>query len=295
MKQNRLFSFIAIFLIYVIATAISYFSLYFKKKKFELSLYIKILIADVIGTIVVFIFSLIFNNASCYDPYWSVAPIVIVIYLLIKYEFNVTNLLVSIAVIGWGIRLTANWAYTFQNLTCEDWRYVNLKKQSKSLYFFVNFFGIHMMPTMIVYLCMLPVMFMFNNPVSFNPLVVVFFVLAICAFTMQGVADYQMHKFRKNKNGTFNRNGLWKYSRHPNYLGEISMWWMVALLAISALGGYWFLVVGASVNTLLFIFISIPLAEKHQKVRKPGFDEYKSETRMLFPIYKSPKDKKVES
>ena len=116
-----------------------------------------------------------------------------------------------------------------------------------------------------------------------------FFIFALLSFIMQGIADIEMHKFRKNKNGTFNRNGLWKYSRHPNYLGEILMWWNICLLSIFALNNYYFLIIGAVINTLMFLFVSIPLAENHQRERKPGFDEYKSETRMLLPIYKRKK------
>ena len=67
------------------------------------------------------------------------------------------------------------------------------------------------------------------------------------------------------------------------------MWIAIALLAISALGNYYFLVTGAIVNLLMFLFISIPMAENHQKSRKEGFDEYKKATRMLLPLYKKSK------
>ena len=102
---------------------------------------------------------------------------------------------------------------------------------------------------------------------------------------MQGVADVQMHKFRKNRSDTFIRNGLWKYSRHPNYLGEILMWWGIALSVLCADPGTLILCLGAVANTMLFLFVSIPLADGRQSA-KPEFDKYKSETRMLLPIRK---------
>ena len=82
------------------------------------------------------------------------------------------------------------------------------------------------------------------------------------------------------------RVGLWKYSRHPNYLGEIIFWYGVALVLILPSYNFWYLGLGAILNTLLFLFISIPLAENHMKTYKPGFDEYKKKTRMLLPIKK---------
>ena len=285
MRENKIFSILLITCFYAVAGICGYFL--YVNLPFEF--YLNFLIADVTSTIIIFIFSLILNNASCYDPYWSVAPLSIAILLLFTKPLNLVRILVSIAVIGWGLRLTINWIYTFDNLKWEDWRYKLLKQKTGFFYPLINLLGIHLFPTIVVYLCLLPVLFIYNYDVSFNIFVLIFFILAIFSFVLQGIADFQMHKYRKNKNGTFNRNGLWKYSRHPNYLGEILMWLNIALLAIFALNNYYFLIIGAIVNTLMFIFVSIPLAENHQRDRKPGFDIYKSETRMLFPIYKKKK------
>ena len=94
-----------------------------------------------------------------------------------------------------------------------------------------------------------------------------------------------MHKFRKNRNAPFIRIGLWKYSRHPNYLGEILMWWGVGLSVLCAAPSAWYLVAGAVANTILFFAVSIPMADERQS-RKNGFAVYKKQTRMLLPIKK---------
>ena len=101
-------------------------------------------------------------------------------------------------------------------------------------------------------------------------------------------ADIQMKKFRKNRKDRSEiiRTGLWKYSRHPNYLGEVSFWYGVAFVLFIGNFNYWWTLLGAILNTMLFLFISIPLAENNMKKYKPGFDEYKKETRMLLPIKK---------
>jgi steroid 5-alpha reductase family enzyme len=114
---------------------------------------------------------------------------------------------------------------------------------------------------------------------------VAFFALSMLAVLLQGTADVQMHKFRKKKTGGFIRDGLWKYSRHPNYLGEICMWWGVGLSAVILMPTKWYLLLGAVLNTLLFLCISIPMADKRQS-KKDGFAEYKKQTRMLLPIKK---------
>jgi steroid 5-alpha reductase family enzyme len=110
-------------------------------------------------------------------------------------------------------------------------------------------------------------------------------VLSVFAFTLQGVADIEMHRFRKRKTGGFIRDGLWKYSSHPNYLGEICMWWGVAFCTLALMPNRWYFLLGALLNTLLFLFVSIPMAERRQS-KKDGYVEYKKQTRALLPIKK---------
>ena len=281
LKHNRIASFFIVTLIYLFAAAagiVVYHLLSF-------DWWLNLLIADAAATVVTFAFSVLFDNASVYDPYWSVQPIVILAAFAIGKKLTVVRILLLAAVIFWGIRLTANWAYTFQGLAHQDWRYTMLKEQTGVFYPFVNFAGIHMAPTLIVYACILPAAYVFLHDGAWSVRTVIFFCLSVGAAMMQGIADYQMHRFQKHKAGVFIRDGLWRYSRHPNYLGEILMWWGVALSVISVFPHKWYLGAGALANTLLFLFVSIPLADGRQ-ARKAGFEEYKSQTRMLLPLAK---------
>ena len=281
LKENRLMSFIVVGLVYILATVVGV--LVYNALSFQW--WLNLLIADVVATIFTFVFSLIFDNASVYDPYWSVQPIVIVMAFAIGKTLTVTRVLLLVAICLWGIRLTANWAYTFLDLTRQDWRYTMLKERTKAFYPIINFVGIHLVPTLVVYLCVVPAVYTFLYDVEFSLVTFLFFIQSVGAFTMQGIADVQMHLYRKNRTTPFIRTGLWKYSRHPNYLGEILMWWGVALMVICTNLSNWHLVAGAVANTLLFMFVSIPLADGRQS-QKDGFSQYKMETRALLPIKK---------
>jgi len=281
LKSSRAFSFVAVALIYVICIFVGVGQYGY----LPFSTPINLLIADTAATVACFIFSLVFKNSSVYDPYWSVAPIVIVIGYAIGNGLTTISAMVLIAVCFWGIRLTANWAYTFHGLCHQDWRYTMLCEKTGKFYPIINFIGIHYVPTLVVYGCILPAVCVIEYKPEINLLSIIFISFSFLAAIMQGVADIQMHKFRKNRTGAFIRAGLWKNSRHPNYLGEILMWWGVGISAVCAMPDRWYLIFGAVANTLLFLCVSIPMADGRQS-KKEGFEEYKRETRMLLPIRK---------
>ena len=283
LKNNRAVALFVICLIYVVAIAVGILTYIFISDNVEW--WVAVMIADVTATIVVFVFSLLFKNASIYDPYWSVQPLVITVaFLLGMQSLTFYHVALAVAVLLWGARLTANWAYTFTGLSYEDWRYVMLKEKTKKLYPIVSLIGIHLVPTMIVYFCIMPVALVLRMEAQMSPYSLIFVATALLSAMMQGVADCQMHKYRKNRVTLFIRTGLWKYSRHPNYLGEILMWWSIALACVISTGMA-LLLNGAILNTIMFLTISIPLADKRQS-RKEGFVEYKKQTRALLPIKK---------
>lgn len=279
-KNNRTVGFLVVSAIYLAAAALGV-CLY---RSYHHAWWLNLLLADVACTMFVYIFSVVFNNASVYAPYWSVQPLVIGIGFACGAPLTLPRLLMLAVVLLWGVRLTANWAYTFHGLAHQDWRYTMLRRQTGIAYPLVNFVGIHMIPTLIVYACMLPAACLFVYDVRANLGFCLAIAVSLGAAVLQLVADVQMHRFRKSAAGGFIRHGLWKYSRHPNYLGEILMWWGVGLAAVSVTG-HWPLLLGAAVNTLLFLSVSIPMADKRQAA-KAGFAEYKKQTRMLLPIKK---------
>lgn len=280
-KQNRGVSFAVVTVVYIIASAVGVVTY----RAAALTWWAALLLADAAATVATFVFSLVFRNASVYDPYWSVQPPVILAAFAVSKNLTALGVLLLAVVFFWGIRLTANWAYTFANLNHQDWRYTMLKEKTGVFYPVINFVGIHMVPTLVVYGCVLPAVYAIREGLAANVLSVLFLAVSLGAAVMQGIADIQMHKFRRNRDSAFIRRGLWKYSRHPNYLGEILMWWGIALAVVSADPSAWYLAAGTVANTVLFLAVSIPLADGRQS-RKAGFAEYKKQTRMLLPIKK---------
>jgi len=282
--KGRFFGYAVILFAYILAACIGIWTYVFVPASFL----IKILVADVVATVVVYIISEIFGNASIYDPYWSVAPIVILPAVAIHLGIANLGTIVLLAVVGiWGIRLTANWAYTFTGLGAQDWRYDLLKEKSKGFFFLVNLFGIQMVPTLVVYSAMLPALRFLEAGAEMGACSWIGAVIVLLGTALELFADIDMQKFRRSEERSgIIRIGLWKHARHPNYLGEILVWWGVYVIMLGAYPEYWYFGAGALINTLLFTCISIPMADKRNAARKPGWEQYKKETRCLLPIKK---------
>ena len=285
--ESKITSSLIVLAVYILA----FLGAYFLSPKINFSeTMVNVLIVDVVATIIVFVFSVILNNSSVYDPYWSVAPPVIVIYLITLFpEGNTVRQLVVLAlVLFWSLRLTINWLRGWPGLHHQDWRYINIAEKTGIFYWPVSFLGIHFMPTIFVFLGCLPLWFSLSSPEPFNLYDIVAIVFTFIAIMVEWRADEQLIKFRKSgSKESYMKSGLWAISRHPNYLGEISFWVGIFLFLISASNlkgsvGYW-TAVGFISMIILFKFISIPMMEKRNKTRKPGYQEYINNVPALFP------------
>lgn len=243
------------------------------------------LCADAAATVVVWAFGLVFRNASMYDPYWSVAPIVLFICFLTDSGFLDAVDVLYIAVFTiWGVRLTLNWAIGWRGMAHQDWRYTMLHDKNPKVWFFTNFFGINMLPTLFVFVNMLPpYLCAYQGADTIGALSVLGLAVCVFAVMMQIISDGQMRRFRSNaaNSGTSIQTGLWKYSRHPNYLGEVSLWWGVWIIQAGTRPDLWWSMIAPIMMTLLFVLISIPMMENRLTETKSDYDTYQQRTSML--------------
>ena len=252
-----------------------------------------IAVADVVGTVLIFAFSVVFNNSSFYDPYWSVAPIVIAafwLWIAPNQASLIRQILLTGAVALWAVRLTYNWARGWRGLQHEDWRYIDIRKATGKCYWLASFLTIHFFPTALVYagcLGFYPALASSGRP--FNVLDAAAFAVCLMAVWFEATADKQLHQFvstRKDPDAVLDI-GLWAYSRHPNYFGEVLFWWGVYLFGVSAKPDIWWIIAGPVAMTLLFFFISIPLIDKRMLRRRPHYREHMKRVSRLIPWFRA--------
>ncbi|MFW9865348.1 MAG: DUF1295 domain-containing protein [Candidatus Thorarchaeota archaeon] len=255
-----------------------------------------ILIADLVATIVIFIGSTIVKNISVYDPYWSITPSIIALYHLLFPQLTNPNsfrfIIVSILVFLYSVRLTYNWLRSWQGLNHEDWRYTMYREKMGKKFWLINLAGLQVMPTIQVYLgsiSLFPAISLRTK--SFGLVDILALVITGGAILLEAVADQQLHKFVKNRESKEEviTTGLWAYSRHPNYLGEILFWWGLYLFALASDISFFWAIIGPICITILFIFLSIPMMERRNLERKPTYAQYRYQVSMLIPWFRKKK------
>jgi steroid 5-alpha reductase family enzyme len=195
-------------------------------------------------------------------------------------------MLVTVLALLYAVRLTGNFYRDWPGLTKEDFRYVGFRRASGRLYWPVSFLGIHLFPTIMVFLGCLPMYAVSRDGASgFGWLDVVAAAVVLGAIVLAFVADEQMRAFRAypGNRGRSIRTGLWAISRHPNYLGEIATWWGFWLFALSAASSWWWTVIGAAAITVMFVLVSVPMMEKRALATREGYRGYTERTPMLLP------------
>jgi len=248
-----------------------------------------VLVADLVATLVVFGFSMAFANSSMYDAYWSVVPPVIGLYwasaLPGSEGISARQALVLLLVFAWGIRLTLNWARSWPGLHHEDWRYVELRENTNAPYWLVSLTGIHYFPTLQVFLACLPLYAALA--VGTRPLGALD-ALAVGvtggAIALETIADEQLRRFNLSKqSGEICTRGFWAWMRHPNYLGEMGFWWGLWLFGLAAAPDWYWSAIGPIAITAMFVFASIPMLDRRNVARRPGYAEFMKRVPALIP------------
>jgi steroid 5-alpha reductase family enzyme len=258
-------------------------------------LWLDTLIADVLATLVVFVFSRIYRNSSFYDAYWSVIPPLLLLYWWWQGPIgdsgpgSLRAWLLALVVGYWAVRLTSNWVHGFPGLHHEDWRYPILREGAGRFEFLADLFGIHLFPTLQVFVGMLPAYIALTRPGDgLIWLTWLAFAVGLAAVTCELVADLQMRRFVSGRRsavvGAVMDTGMWGWSRHPNYFGEIGFWFSVALFGVAAApGDAWWLFIGVVVMVAMFLGASIPMMEKRSLERRPEYQNVLDRVPRLVP------------
>ena len=193
--------------------------------------------------------------------------------------------LVMFLVSLWGMRLACH-IFLRNRRTGEDSRYKKWKQEWGKYALIRAYFQVFLLQGLLIVVISLPVTIVINssnNPFSFFDAFGIF--IWFIGFTFEAVGDYQLMKYKRNPvhKGRIMTLGLWKYTRHPNYFGEVALWWGLYFISLSVPWG-WATILGPVTISYLILKVSgIPLLEEKYKDNLE-FQVYKKRTSAFFPL-----------
>lgn len=236
--------------------------------------------------VALFVIGLLRRDNSIADAAWG--PGFLLAALAVLWYHNPAGLrpvLVTVIVAVWALRLCMhvvlrNWGRG------EDWRYARWRLQWGRLWVLRSFVQIFLLQGLLLIGIVLPVLYVntYGGP-SLGWRDAVGAGIWLVGFLFEAVADYQLMRFMKDplNHGRILQRGLWRYSRHPNYFGEVLQWWGIWVIALSVPGS-WITVVGPLAITVLILKVSgVPLLESRQR-EKPEFEGYAKRTSPFVPL-----------
>ena len=240
----------------------------------------------VIGFMVAaFVVSLGAKTNTVVDFFWGIGFVLVAWYsLLFRSSFEVRQILMTLFITLWGMRLSSYLIYRFW-FKGEDLRYLDMAKQWGGNFYVQSFFKIYMLQAILLYLISTSLIVINTHPGSATLGVIDFlcFGLWMVGFLCKIIGDRQLQLFlsQSEHKGSIMDRGLWYYTRHPNYFGEMLMWWSLWALAFSV-SGELMVIISPLTITGIFIFFSVPITES-QWDGNIKYQDYKKRTNALIP------------
>jgi steroid 5-alpha reductase family enzyme len=238
-----------------------------------------------LALVALWLLSLVLRDASIVDPFWGLGFVGVAwLSLALNGATPRVALLVALTTL-WGLRLSLyllwrNWG------TGEDRRYAAMRAKIGPRFWWLSLFIVFLLQAAILWFVSLPVQIasVQRTAASLGWLDLLGLLLWCCGFFFESVGDWQLARFKRNpaNAGQVMDQGLWRYTRHPNYFGDCCVWW--GLYLIAAAGGAGWTVASTMLMTLLLMRISgVTLLERTLVDRRPDYAAYQRRTNAFFP------------
>jgi len=234
---------------------------------------------------VTWLISLPLKRASIVDPVWSL------LFIAAGFTYAATTgapggdrrTLVLFMVTAWGVRLSAYLTWRAWGEP-EDKRYAAMRKKQDPGFAWKSLFTVFGLQGLLAWVVSLPLLAGVDGSGGLGALDWVGAAVWLAGMVFEAGGDWQLTRFLANPDnkGKVLRSGLWRYTRHPNYFGNFTIWWGIFLVALSS-GGWWSAIGPAVMSYLLLKVSGVAMLERTIDETRPKYADYITTTNAFFP------------
>jgi steroid 5-alpha reductase family enzyme len=233
-----------------------------------------------------FVLSIIIKRNDIADIAWGTGIFLVALVSYLNSSASVVATILVVLAGLWGIRLTLR--ILLRNIKkSEDYRYKAWRDSWGKWFYLRSFFQVYLLQgTLMVVVGYSFVYFTaYGADLSVSFWTILGVLVWLIGYFFEVVGDYQLDQFIKNpeNKGQIMNSGLWRYSRHPNYFGEVTMWWGIWLIVAPVSLSYLALISPLTITFLILMVSGVPMLEK-KFAGDPAFEQYKKETSVFFPL-----------
>jgi steroid 5-alpha reductase family enzyme len=251
---------------------------------FELPPFLIALAVLVAAATALWLVSIPLKNVAIVDSLWSVMFLMAAgVYAATASSPGPRTTLIVVLVAIWALRLAGyitirNWGHG------EDRRYQAIRARNEPNFTFKSVYLVFWFQALLAWIVSLPLLGAVTSAAPLGWLDYAGVALWIIGFVFEAGGDWQLARFKADpaNAGKVMDRGLWRYTRHPNYFGDFSIWWGFYLIALSA-GAWWSIVGPLIMSTLLMKVSGVGLLEKDIGERRPKYADYIRRTNAFFP------------
>ncbi len=231
-----------------------------------------------------FVASLFLKRNDIADSMWGIGFLIIAIYTFVQGPQSIVSYIVTGCVLLWSLRLSLH-IYSRNKNKTEDYRYKAWREAWGKWFYIRSYLQVFLLQGLLMGLISFPVIATNTYAQDFAWFHIVGVIVFLVGLFFEAVGDLQLKQFIGNQEnkGRIMQTGLWQYTRHPNYFGEVTLWWGVWIMSLGTPVGLWMLVGPLTITVLILGVSGVPLLERKMR-ENPDFDEYRKRVSVFFPL-----------
>lgn len=225
------------------------------------------------------------NNVTHVDIMWSLFFVLNTLYFFTAFTPSLRTALILFLVLLWGLRLSVylairNWGKP------EDARYLKIRQNNEPNFRFKSIYIIFGFQSILAWIVGSILFIATKNDHPITWLDYLGILVTLFGIIYESIADYQLIQFKndiKNR-GKLLQSGLWKLSRHPNYFGEILVWWGFFITTLVT-GIHFNLIAPLLMTFLILRFSGVTLLEANLNKKFNDYDDYQKKVNTIIPRF----------